>query len=119
MNSHSLIGLGGLANHTEETGYWSGVIAMLLCVFALAASKFIPVSLLTLIADDLHVTQGMAGQGIAISGAFAGLTSLSIAGWQNIASGDDTFGGGFRWGCSPRPRLLDLHDRPHVSWCGD
>ncbi|QGW85075.1 MFS transporter [Variovorax paradoxus] len=52
---------------------------MSLCVFALIASEFMPVSLLTPIADDLHVTQGMAGQGIAVSGAFAVLTSLSIS----------------------------------------
>jgi predicted MFS family arabinose efflux permease len=38
-----------------------------------------PVSLLTPMAADLHVTEGMAGQGIAISGAFAVLTSLSIS----------------------------------------
>ena len=58
---------------------WSGVFAMSLCVFALIASEFMPVSLLTPIAADLHVSQGMAGQGIAISGAFAVLTSLSIS----------------------------------------
>ena len=58
---------------------WSGVFAMSLCVFALIASEFMPVSLLTPIAADLHVTEGMAGQGIAISGAFAVLTSLSIS----------------------------------------
>ncbi|MCJ0765985.1 MFS transporter [Variovorax terrae] len=52
---------------------------MSLCVFALIASEFMPVSLLTPIAADLHVTEGMAGQGIAISGAFAVLTSLSIS----------------------------------------
>ncbi|WP_436295416.1 MFS transporter, partial [Variovorax sp. LjRoot178] len=52
---------------------------MSLCVFTLIASEFMPVSLLTPIAHDLHVTQGMAGQGIAISGAFAVLTSLSIS----------------------------------------
>lgn len=38
-----------------------------------------PVSLLTPIAGDLRITEGMAGQGIAISGAFAVLTSLSIS----------------------------------------
>ena len=43
---------------------WSGVLAMSLCVFALIASEFMPVSLLTPIATDLHVTEGMAGQGI-------------------------------------------------------
>ncbi|WYX33313.1 MFS transporter (plasmid) [Achromobacter denitrificans] len=52
---------------------------MSLCVFALIASEFMPVSLLTPMAADLHVTEGMAGQGIAISGAFAVLTSLSIS----------------------------------------
>lgn len=52
---------------------------MSLCVFALVASEFMPVSLLTPMASDLGVTEGMAGQGIAISGAFAVLTSLSIS----------------------------------------
>jgi predicted MFS family arabinose efflux permease len=52
---------------------------MSLCVFALIASEFMPVSLLTPIAADLHVTEGLAGQGIAISGALAVLTSLSIS----------------------------------------
>ncbi|WP_199739866.1 MFS transporter [Comamonas sp. BIGb0124] len=52
---------------------------MSLCVFALIASEFMPVSLLTPIAADLRITEGMAGQGIAISGAFAVLTSLSIS----------------------------------------
>lgn len=59
--------------------YWSGVFAMTLCVFALVASEFMPVSLLTPIAGDLSVSEGLAGQGIAISGAFAVLTSLSIS----------------------------------------
>jgi len=62
-----------------QPAHWSGVFAMSLCVFALIASEFMPVSLLTPIAADLHVTEGMAGQGIAISGAFAVLTSLSIS----------------------------------------
>lgn len=62
-----------------QPAYWSGVFAMSLCVFALVASEFMPVSLLTPIAGDLRITEGMAGQGIAISGAFAVLTSLSIS----------------------------------------
>ena len=52
---------------------------MSVCAFALIASEFLPVSLLSPMASDLHVTQGMAGQGIAISGAFAVLTSLFIS----------------------------------------
>ena len=58
---------------------WGGVFAMTLCVFALIASEFMPVSLLTPMANDLGVSEGLAGQGIAISGAFAVLTSLSIS----------------------------------------
>lgn len=65
-----------LQNKTDA--HWSGVFAMTLCVFVLIASEFMPVSLLTPIAADLHVTEGMAGQGIAISGALAVLTSLTL-----------------------------------------
>lgn len=52
---------------------------MTLCVFALIASEFMPVSLLTPIAAGLQVSEGWAGYGIAISGVFAVLTSLSIS----------------------------------------
>ena len=62
-----------------QPAHWGGVFAMSLCVFALIASEFMPVSLLTPLASDLGVTEGLAGQGIAISGAFAVLTSLSIS----------------------------------------
>nr|WP_241879306.1 hypothetical protein [Psychrobacter sp. PraFG1]UNK06054.1 hypothetical protein MN210_05010 [Psychrobacter sp. PraFG1] len=63
----------------EQPAYWSGVFAMTLCVFTLIASEFMPVSLLTPITADLNVSEGMVGQGIAISGAFAVVTSLSIS----------------------------------------
>lgn len=72
-------------NRKKNTGsgklpaHWSGVFAMTLCVFALIASEFMPVSLLTPMAQTLRVTEGMAGQGIAISGAFAVVTSLFIS----------------------------------------
>lgn len=58
---------------------WGGVLAMTLCVVALIASEFMPVSLLTPLAADLDVSEGLAGYGIAISGVFAVLTSLSIS----------------------------------------
>ncbi len=51
---------------------------MSLCVFALIASEFMPVSLLTPIGSDLQVSEGMVGQSITVSGAFAVLTSLTI-----------------------------------------
>ena len=58
---------------------WSGVFALSVCAFALIASEFLPVSLLTPMATDLRVSEGMTGQGIAISGAFAVFTSLFIS----------------------------------------
>jgi predicted MFS family arabinose efflux permease len=57
---------------------WGGVLAMSLGAFVLIASEFMPVSLLTPIAADLHVSEGQAGQAISVSGAFALVTSLSI-----------------------------------------
>lgn len=69
----------GQSGRETQPAHWGGVFAMSLCIFALIASEFMPVSLLTPIAADLQVTEGLAGQGIAISGAFAVLTSLSIA----------------------------------------
>ena len=71
--------MGTVSTSNEAPAYWSGVFAMTLCVFALIASEFMPVSLLTPMAVDLQISEGMAGQGIAISGAFAVLTSLSIS----------------------------------------
>lgn len=58
---------------------WSAVLAMSLCAFALVASEFLPVSLLTPIASDLSLTEGQAGQAISISGFFAVITSLLLA----------------------------------------
>lgn len=64
----------------SQPAHWSGVLAMSLCVFTLIASEFMPVSLLTPMAADLGISEGTAGQGITVSGAFAVLTSLSISG---------------------------------------
>lgn len=63
---------------TDQPHCWSGVLAMAMAAFALVASEFMPVSLLTPIANDLQVSQGQAGQGISVSGVFALITSLLI-----------------------------------------
>jgi predicted MFS family arabinose efflux permease len=63
----------------RPTAAWGGVFALSLGAFALIASEFMPVSLLTPIAADLHITEGQAGQAISVSGAFAVLTSLFIS----------------------------------------
>jgi predicted MFS family arabinose efflux permease len=55
---------------------WGAVLSMSLGVVVLIASEFLPVSLLTPIAETLRITEGQAGQAISISGVFAVLTSL-------------------------------------------
>ncbi|WBL80963.1 MFS transporter [Bradyrhizobium xenonodulans] len=58
---------------------WSAVFAVSLCAAMLVASEWMPVSLLTPIADSLQLTEGQAGQAISVSGLFAILTSLFIS----------------------------------------
>lgn len=65
-------------NHSQAQ-VWSAVGSMTMCTAMLIASEFMPVSLLTPIATDLHATEGMAGQAISVSGLFAVVTSLFIA----------------------------------------
>lgn len=64
---------------SARTTSWSAVFALTLCVSTLIASEFMPVSILTPIASDLHLSEGAAGQAISVSGLFAVLTSLTIA----------------------------------------
>jgi hypothetical protein len=67
------------ADAPSTTRTWSAVGSMALCVSLLIAAEFMPMSLLTPIANDLGATVGMAGQAISISGHFAVVTSLLIA----------------------------------------
>jgi predicted MFS family arabinose efflux permease len=55
---------------------WAAVTCLSLLTFVLVASEFMPVSLLTPIAQELAITEGQAGQAIAVSGLFAVATSL-------------------------------------------
>ena len=66
--------------YADAPARWSAVYAMALCSFVLIASEFMPVSLLSPIAASLDLTEGQAGQAIAISGLFAVFTSLTISG---------------------------------------
>ncbi|MBK5400561.1 MFS transporter [Pseudomonas sp. TH39(2020)] len=66
----------GRATAASHPPAWGAVFSMALCVVVLIASEFMPVSLLTPIAQDLGISQGQAGQAISISGFFAVLTSL-------------------------------------------
>lgn len=78
--AHSLIQARQGGAEPSLRGGWAAVFALTLCVSTLIASEFMPVSLLTPIASGLQVTEGQAGQAIAVSGVSAVITSLFIAG---------------------------------------
>ncbi|MEO1978375.1 MULTISPECIES: MFS transporter [Salipiger] len=65
-------------NETSDQGAWGAVLSMSLCVAMLIASEFMPVSLLTPMAEGLGATTGQTGQAISVSGLFAVATSLLI-----------------------------------------
>lgn len=58
---------------------WGAVISMALGVFGLVTAEFLPASLLTPMAADLGITEGMAGQAVTVTAAVALLTSLLIS----------------------------------------
>lgn len=58
---------------------WGAVISMSLGVFGLVGAEFLPASLLTPMASDLGVTEGMAGQAVTATAAVALVTSLLIS----------------------------------------
>lgn len=61
-----------------QAGAWSAVLSMSLCVAMMIASEFMPVSLLTPMADGLGASAGRIGQAISISGFFAVAASLLL-----------------------------------------
>ncbi len=65
-------------NVFNRNAYWSGVFSVTSCIFLLITSEFMPVSLLTPIAKDLAISEGMAGQGLTISGICAVIISLIL-----------------------------------------
>ena len=57
---------------------WAAVGSMALGVFALVAAEFLPASLLTPIAADFKISEGVAGQTVTATAAFALLSSLLV-----------------------------------------
>lgn len=72
-----------MKQHTEnkQTTFkpaWNAVFALSLGVAGLITSEFLPVSLLTPMVKDLHISEGVAGQAISITAVVAMLASLLI-----------------------------------------
>ena len=60
---------------TPALSGWPGVIALMVAIFTLVTSEFLPASLLPLMAGDFGITEGVAGQVVtatALVGMFAG-----------------------------------------------
>ncbi|CAI3953244.1 MFS family (AraJ) (PDB:4LDS) [Commensalibacter communis] len=62
-----------------KTPYWSAILSLFMGVTCLISAEFLPISLLTPIAHDLHITEGQTGQAVTAVGIFAVITSLLIA----------------------------------------
>lgn len=68
----------GETGESEGKPAWLAVVSMSLGVFGLVGAEFLPASLLTPMAAELGVTEGMAGQAVTITAAVALVTSLCI-----------------------------------------
>lgn len=62
-----------------DTARWPAVYALFVGVFGLIAAEFLPMSLLTPMAVDLGVSEGMAGQAVTATALIALLTGLFLA----------------------------------------
>lgn len=58
---------------------WGAVFSMTLGVFGLVTAEFLPASLLTPMAADLGVTEGLAGQAVTATAVVALVTSLLVS----------------------------------------
>ncbi|WP_158814129.1 MFS transporter [Methylocapsa sp. S129] len=70
---------GATAMSARETPAWGAVVSMMLGVFGLVTAEFLPASLLTPIARDLGVSEGLAGQAVTATAGVALVTSLLVA----------------------------------------
>ncbi|WP_104137557.1 MFS transporter [Arthrobacter sp. ZGTC131] len=57
---------------------WAGVASLSVGVFALVMAEFLPASLLPRVAADLGVTEGVAGQSVAITAIVAAVSGITI-----------------------------------------
>ena len=64
---------------TTDAAHWSAVFSLFMGVTGLIAAEFIPVSLLTPIARELGITEGMAGQSVTAVGVFAVIASILLS----------------------------------------
>ncbi|MFB2583048.1 MFS transporter [Herbiconiux sp. P15] len=64
-------------NPNDRTS-WLGVVSLSLGVFSIVMAEFLPASLLTRIAADVGVTEGVAGQSVSVTAIVAAIAGLTI-----------------------------------------
>jgi predicted MFS family arabinose efflux permease len=62
----------------QEKHSWAGVVSLSVGVFALVTSEFLPASLLSRIAADLRVSEGVAGQSVSVTAIVAAVAGLTV-----------------------------------------
>jgi predicted MFS family arabinose efflux permease len=86
MTSHDATKIqeaGGHGSPSDSAGQtqkpsWAGVASLSVGVFALVMAEFLPASLLSRVAADLGVTEGVAGQSVAITAIVAAVAGITI-----------------------------------------
>lgn len=68
----------GTSGESTAGPSWAGVVSLSLGIFAIVMSEFLLASLLPVIADDLRVSQGTAGQAVSITAFAVALSALLI-----------------------------------------
>jgi DHA1 family purine ribonucleoside efflux pump-like MFS transporter len=66
-------------NAEEQKGNWNAIWSLTIGVCGLIIAEFLPAGMLTPMAKDLGVSEGLAGQAVTATSILAVLTSLSIA----------------------------------------
>ncbi|MGY0588120.1 MAG: hypothetical protein ACW7DY_20745 [Paraglaciecola chathamensis] len=67
-----------MTNNVVHASWWA-VFSTSLGIFGIVGAEFLPASLLSPMATDLNITEGMAGQSVTDTAAFGFLTSLFIS----------------------------------------
>jgi DHA1 family purine ribonucleoside efflux pump-like MFS transporter len=70
--------VGTLSTDTLMAAKWPAVVSLALGVFGLVTAEFLPASLLTAMASDLSITEGVAGQTVTATALIGAIAAPSI-----------------------------------------
>ncbi|MGA1837689.1 MFS transporter [Herbiconiux sp. 11R-BC] len=66
------------AEPAERRASWAGVVSLGLGVFAIVMAEFLPASLLSRIAGELGVSEGLAGQSVSVTAVVAAIAGITL-----------------------------------------